>query len=90
MKDKTQDKQSQAKPAGKFTPSKELALVVGSEALSRTEALKRVWDYIKDNKLQDAKDRRSINADSKLKPVFGAASISMFHVTKVLCRHLSR
>ena len=61
------------------TPSAELAAVVGDKALPRTEITKKIWDYIKKNKLQDAVNKRMINADDKLKPVFGGKKqVSMF------------
>lgn len=71
-------------------PSTELAAVIGKEPKPRTEVTKKVWDYIKANKLQDAKNRRMINADSKLKPIFGGKSqVSMFEMTKLVNQHLS-
>ena len=70
-------------------PSAALAVVVGSEPLPRTEVTKRLWDYIKAHNLQDAKDKRSINADDKLKPVFGKPQVTMFEIAKVLSNHLS-
>ena len=73
-----------------LTPSKELAAVVGSsDPLPRGEAVKRVWDYIKANNLQDSKDRRQINGDDKLKAVMGGkAQVSMFEMNKHLAQHL--
>ena len=71
-------------------PSKELAAVVGSEPMPRTEVTKRLWDYVKKNKLQDPNDKRTIVADEKLKPVFGGKSkVSMFEMTKLANQHLS-
>lgn len=72
-----------------LTPSAALAAVVGSKALPRTEAVKKLWVYIKANKLQDSKNRRMINADAKLKPVLGKAQVSMFELAAVLGKHLS-
>ena len=73
-----------------LTPSKELAEVVGSKPLPRTEVVKKLWEYIKKNNLQDAKNRRNINADAKLKPVFGGKkTVSMFEMTKLVSKHLS-
>lgn len=73
-----------------FTPSAELAAVVGSKALPRTEATKKIWDYIKKHDLQDAKNRRQINADDKLKAVFGGKkSVTMFELTALVSKHLS-
>jgi chromatin remodeling complex protein RSC6 len=64
--------------------------VVGSKPLPRTEVTKRLWDYIKKNKLQDAKERRNINADDNLKKVFGGKKqVSMFEMTKLVNKHLS-
>jgi chromatin remodeling complex protein RSC6 len=71
-------------------PDEKLAAVVGSKPMPRTEITKKIWDYIKKNKLQDAKVRTKINADEKLKPVFnGKASVSMFEMTKLVSTHLS-
>ena len=75
--------------SGGLTPSAELAAVIGNEPVARTEATKKLWDYIKANGLQDAKDKRSINADAKLKPVFGKDQVTMFEIAKVLSNHLS-
>ncbi|MFN8165136.1 MAG: SWIB/MDM2 domain-containing protein [Bacteroidia bacterium] len=64
--------------------------IVGSKPLPRTEVTKRLWDYIKKNKLQDAKERRNINADDNLKKVFnGKKQVSMFEMTKLVNKHLS-
>ena len=86
-------KKSARKPSAAFmkplTPSAELAAVVGSKGLPRTEVVKKIWVYIKANKLQDAKNRRMINADAKLKPIFGGkAQVSMFDMAKLLSNHL--
>jgi upstream activation factor subunit UAF30 len=71
-------------------PSAQLAAVVGSSAMPRTEVTKKLWAYIKRNGLQDSKNRRAINADDKLRPVFGGKSqVSMFDMTKLVNRHLS-
>lgn len=87
-----------AKPARKpnaafmkpMKPSAELAAVVGAAPQPRSEITKRVWDYIKKNNLQDAQNRRQINADDKLKPVFGGkANVTMFEMTKLVNNHLS-
>lgn len=84
---------SKRKPSAAFmkpmTPSAELAAVVGSKPLPRTEVTKKLWEYIKANKLQDAKNRRNINADAKLKPIFKKAQVSMFEMTKLISEHLS-
>jgi chromatin remodeling complex protein RSC6 len=72
-----------------LTPSGDLAAVVGSKPLPRTQAVKKMWDYIRANKLQDAKNRRMINADAKLKVIFGGKSqVSMFDMAKHLSKHL--
>lgn len=66
------------------TPSATLAEVVGSKPLPRTELTKKLWAYIKKNGLQDQKNRRMINADDKLRPIFGKAQVSMFDMTKLV------
>ena len=72
-----------------MTPSALLAPVVGSNPMPRTEVTKKLWQYIKKNNLQDAKNRRMINADDKLKPVFGGkGQVSMFDMTKLVNKHL--
>ncbi len=71
-------------------PSAALGAVVGAGTMPRSEVTKRIWAYIKKNNLQDAKNRRAINADDKLKPVFGGkAQVSMFDMTKLISKHLS-
>ena len=73
-----------------MTPSAALAAVVGAKALPRTEVTKKVWEYIKKNKLQDAKERRNINGDANLQKVFGGKkTVSMFEMAKHLNKHLS-
>ena len=71
-----------------MTPSPSLAAIVGNAPLPRTEVTKKVWDYIKKNKLQDAVNRRMINADDKLKQVLGKAKVTMFEMTKLISSHL--
>ena len=71
-----------------MTPSAALAAIVGSTPLPRTEVTKKVWDYIKKNKLQDAVNKRNINADDKLKAVLGKAKVTMFEMTKLISSHL--
>lgn len=71
-----------------LTPSNALAEVIGSKAVPRTEVVKKIWDYIKKNNLQDKNNRRMINADAKLKPVFGKDQISMFELARVMNGHL--
>ena len=90
---KVAKKKSARKPSAAFmrplTPSAALAEVVGSKPLPRTEVVKKIWVYIKANKLQDSKNRRNINADAKLKPVFGGkAQVSMFDMAKLISKHL--
>jgi DNA topoisomerase III len=70
-------------------PSAELAAVIGAEPVARTEVIKKLWDYIKANGLQDAKDKRSINADAKLRPVFGKPQVTMFELAGIVGKHLS-
>jgi chromatin remodeling complex protein RSC6 len=86
-------KKSGRKPNAAFmapvTPSAALSEVVGAKPIPRTEVTKRLWAYIKKNRLQDAKNRRNINADGMLKPVFGGKStVSMFEMTKLVNKHL--
>ena len=72
-----------------MTPSAQLAPVVGANPMPRTEVTKKLWQYIKKNNLQDAKNRRMINADDKLKPIFGGkGQVSMFDMTKLVNKHL--
>jgi chromatin remodeling complex protein RSC6 len=72
-----------------MTPSASLAAVIGAGPMPRTEVTKKIWAYIKKNKLQDAKNRRMINADEKLKDVFkGQKQVSMFEMTKLVSKHL--
>ena len=72
-----------------MTPSTVLAAVVGGMPMPRTEVTKKIWDYIKKNKLQDAVNKRLINADDKLRAVFGGKSkVSMFEMTKLVSNHL--
>ena len=86
-------KKSARKPNAAFmaalTPSESLGAVVGSKPLPRTEIIKKIWDYIKKNGLQDKANRRMINADDKLKTVFGGKEqISMFELAKVVNNHV--
>jgi len=71
-----------------MTPSAALAAIIGDKPLPRTEVTKKVWEYIKKNKLQDAVNRRMINADAKLKEIFKKAQASMFEMTKMINGHL--
>ena len=72
-----------------MTPSAALAAIIGAKPVPRTEVTKKVWEYIKANKLQDAAKRTMINADAKLKEIFKKAQVSMFEMTKLINGHLS-
>jgi upstream activation factor subunit UAF30 len=89
---KAAKKKSARKPNAAFmaplTPSATLAEVIGSKPIPRTEIVKKIWDYIKKNGLQDKKNRRNINADTKLKPIFGKDQITMFELAKVVNKHV--
>jgi chromatin remodeling complex protein RSC6 len=86
------------KPTGRKTnaalakpvqPDEKLAAIVGPAPLPRTEVTKRLWDYIKEHQLQDAKNKQRINADEKLRPVFdGRDQVSMFEMTKLVAGHV--
>jgi upstream activation factor subunit UAF30 len=69
-------------------PSKELAAVVGTHPLPRTEVVSKVWEYIRKHKLQNAANKREILADDKLKAVFGRDKVTMFEMNKYLAQHL--
>jgi upstream activation factor subunit UAF30 len=69
-------------------PSSDLANVVGSSPMPRTEVTKKLWQYIKRKGLQDAKNRRMINADENLRPIFGRSQVSMFEMTRLVNNHL--
>ena len=71
-----------------MTPSATLAAVIGSSGMPRTEVTKKIWAYIKRNGLQDKNNRRMINADDKLRPIFGKSQVSMFEMTKLVSKHL--
>ncbi len=71
-----------------LTPSAALAAIVGDKPLPRTEVVKKLWEYIKKGKLQDAVEKRVINADEKLKAVFGKAKADMFEMQKLIAKHL--
>jgi len=86
-------KATERSPGGAFqkpmTPSVVLATVVGESPLSRTEVTKKVWDYIKAHALQDAKNKRMINADDRLKEIFGGRTqVSMLEMPKLINAHL--
>ncbi len=72
-----------------LTVSSDLSAVVGKGPMPRSEVVKKLWDYIKKNKLQDASNKRNINADEKLKPIFGKSVVNMFEMTKLVSKHLS-
>ena len=94
---KTAKKKAAAKPRKAnaafmkpVTPSAKLAEVVGAKPIPRTEVTKKLWAYIKKNKLQDPKNKRMIKADATLKAVFGGkATVNMFEMTKLVSKHLS-
>jgi len=81
-----------AKPNSKFMalvkPNETLAAVVGKEPMPRTEITKKIWDYIKGHNLQDAKDKRMINADEKLKKLFGKDQIHMMSIAGVISKNI--
>jgi chromatin remodeling complex protein RSC6 len=72
-----------------LTPDATLAEVIGNKPLPRTEIVKKIWEYIKKNNLQDKTNKRMINADDKLRPLFGKAQISMFELAKVVNQHIA-
>lgn len=85
-------KKSARKPNAAFmaplTPDAALGEVVGSKPIPRTEIVKKVWEYIKKNGLQDKNNKRMLNADAKLKPLFGKDQISMFELAKIVNKHV--
>ena len=89
---KAAPKKSARKPNAAFmaplTLSNTLAEVIGNKPLPRTEIVRKMWDYIKKNNLQDKNNRRMIDADGKLKPIFGKDQISMFELAKVVNKHV--
>ena len=95
----TRKKSSRRKSSGKkrtpnaafmkpMQPSSDLASVVGSSPMPRTEVTKKLWQYIKRKGLQDSKNRRMINADDNLRPIFGRGQVSMFEMTRLVNKHL--
>ena len=90
---KATKKKTKRKPNPAFMkplkPSAALAAVVGAAPIPRTQVVKKLWAYIKKHNLQDAKNRRNINADAKLKGVFGKNTVTMFEMTKIVNKHLS-
>ena len=91
---KAAGKKSARKPNAAFmaplTPNGTLAEVVGSKPIPRTEIVKKVWDHIKKNGLQDKANKRMINADAKLRPLFGKAQISMFELAKIVNNNINK
>jgi DNA topoisomerase-3 len=86
---KTAAPKAPRKPGAGLKPSDALAAVIGAEPVARTEVIKKLWDYIKANKLQDTVNKRAINADAKLKPVFGKDQVTMFELAGIVGKHLS-
>ncbi len=77
--------------AQKVQPDAMLAKVVGNQAMTRSEITKKVWDYVKKNNLQDSENRRMINADATMRPIFnGQSQVSMFEMTKLVNQHVSK
>ncbi|HYR29641.1 MAG TPA: SWIB/MDM2 domain-containing protein [Thermoanaerobaculia bacterium] len=75
--------------AAEVTPSSELAAIIGNTPMPRSEVTKKVWDYIKANGLQDQTNKRMINADDKLRVIFGGKDqVSMFEMTALVNKHL--
>ena len=72
-----------------MTISPALAAVIGAKPMPRTEVTKKIWEYIKQHKLQDAANKRNINADAKLKEIFKKPQVTMFEMTKLISAHLS-
>jgi len=81
-------KQARGGIAQTVQPDEKLAAIVGSQPLTRADLTKKMWEYIKANDLQDAKDRRAINADQKLRAIFGKDQVSMFEMTKLVNQHV--
>lgn len=91
---KAAPKKAARKPNAAFmaplTPDDKLAEVIGNKPAPRTEIVKKMWDYIKKHDLQDQKNKRMINADDKLKPLFGKAQVSMFELAKIVNNHIKK
>ena len=85
---KTTKRKAPAAFKAKFKPDAALALIVGSTADSRPQLVKKFWNYIKKHNLQDANDRRKINADANLRPLFGKAQIGMLEVAGIISKHI--
>ena len=86
---KTPRKTSTKAPAAGAVPSAALAAVIGAEAVARPQVIKKLWDYIKANNLQDATNKRAINADAKLLAVFGKPQVTMFELAGIVGKHLT-
>ena len=87
----TSGRTTRGAPGGMVTPTPELARVVGAKPLSRGDAMRKLWDYIKKHDLQDPKNRRMVRADEILRPVFdGNDQLSMFEMTAYVSRHLTK
>ena len=94
MTNSTMAKKTTRKPNAAFlkpvTPNEKLAVIVGAKPIPRTELTKKLWAYIKKHDLQDKKNRRNINADEALKPIFkGKAQVNMFELTKLVSQNVS-
>jgi chromatin remodeling complex protein RSC6 len=87
-KKKTSGRKPNAAFMAPVTPSASLSEVVGAKPLPRTELTKKLWAYIKKNNLQDPKNRRMINADDRLRPIFGKSQVNMFDMTKLVNKHV--
>jgi upstream activation factor subunit UAF30 len=91
---KAAKKKSARKPNAAFMaplmPTGPLAAIIGATPMPRTEVTSKIWAYIKRNKLQDSVNRRNINADDKLRPLFGKAQATMFELTKYVSKHLKK
>ena len=85
---KTAKPKAPRKVSAGFTPSADLAAVIGDAPVARTEVVKKLWDYIKAQGLQDPKDKRTVRADAKLQPVFGKDSVTMFEIAGIVGQHL--
>lgn len=89
-----QTPKSKRQPSAAFMrpvqPDEKLSAVIGSEPVPRTEVTRKIWDYIRLHNLQDAKDRKQVNADANLKEIFGGKDqVSMFELTKLVFQHLN-
>jgi len=86
---KTATKTARKPAAGTLQPSAALAAVIGEGTVARTEVVKKLWEYVKAQNLQDPKDKRVIRADDKLRPVFGKDSVNMFELAGIVGKHLT-